>query len=135
MALENRLGWLSLPSALLTQPAEGAAAAAEVQGSVPFHNHTQVGQHDGWTDGRMEGLTHVDHHGVPGCCPPPPRLMPPAPTPRAPPPPATHTTHRGIVAHKGDAVPWVDGAGTEPALLQTHCISEAGQGGGVGGTG
>ncbi len=29
--------------------------------------------------------------------------------------------HRRVIPHKGDAVPRVDGAGAEPALLQAHC--------------
>ena len=35
-------------------------------------------------------------------------------------------THRAVIAHEGDPVPWVAGAGAEPALLQTHRSSAAG---------
>lgn len=46
-----------------------------------------------------------------------------APPPRSP--------HRRVIPHKRDAVPRVDGAGAEPALLQAHCKREA-SGGGLG---
>lgn len=33
---------------------------------------------------------------------------------------AAELEHGGIIAHEGDAMPWVDGAAAEPTFLQPH---------------